>query len=46
MAASVGLSSVYDASSGTYKNWRSKILTFAKLIKEHELGKTKNVLPK
>jgi hypothetical protein len=40
MAASVGLSSHYDATRDSYANWRSKILTFAQTIKEHELAKT------
>ena len=40
MAASVGLSSAYDASRDTYKNWRMKVLALAQLLKEHELGKT------
>jgi hypothetical protein len=40
MAASVGLSSTYDASSDTYKNWRMKVLALAQLLKEHEVVKT------
>lgn len=40
IAASVGLSSMYDASRDSYPNWRRKILTFTQLIKEHELAKT------
>lgn len=40
MAASVGLSSTYDASRDTYKNWRMKVLALAQLLKEHELVKT------
>ncbi len=40
MAASVGLSSTYDASRDTYKNWRMKVLALAQLLKEHEVVKT------
>lgn len=40
LASSVGLSSHYDATRDSYANWRSKILTFAQLLKENELGKT------
>ena len=40
LANHVGLTSMYDASIDSYINWRGKILTFAQLIKEHELGKT------
>ena len=40
MAASVGLSSHYDATRDSYAGWRIKILKFTQLIKEHELGKT------
>ncbi len=40
LARSVGLSSVYDASSNSYSTWRNKILAFAQLVKEHELEKT------
>lgn len=40
MAASVGLSSMYDATIDSYTNWRNKVLTFAQLLKEHELAKT------
>jgi hypothetical protein len=40
IADSVGLSSMYDATIDSYTNWRNKVLTFAQLLKEHELGKT------
>ena len=40
MAAAVGLSSHYDATRDSYAGWRDKILTFAQIFKEHELGKT------
>ena len=40
MAASVGLSSHYDATRDSYAGWRIKILKLTQLIKEHELGKT------
>jgi hypothetical protein len=40
MADSVGLSTMYDATIDSYTNWRNKVLTFAQLLKEHELAKT------
>lgn len=40
LANHAGLTSMYDASIDSYTNWRSKILTFVQIIKEHELGKT------
>ena len=40
MADFVGLSSMYDATTDSYTNWRNKVLTFARLLREHELAKT------
>jgi 5-methylthioribose kinase len=36
LAARAGLSSIYDASSSSYAQWRSKVLTFAQLLQEKE----------
>jgi hypothetical protein len=40
LASKAGLNCLYDATRDSYADWRSKILTFAQLLKENEFGKT------